>query len=117
MPQMKRAVVVALLLCAAVACVWDNKSSTRTGSNPTPTSPASPIASPTPRIQYVVDSQNILDQSARNSLENKLAAFKDREKIDFAVVIVGSSGNQSARDYSFDLARERNRHIHEGNDN
>ena len=112
---MIRAVIVALLLATAAACVWENKSNSLTVSNPTPT--PSPTASPTPQIRYVTDSEHVLDQSARNQLETTLAAFKDHKKIDFAVVIVGSSGNQSARDYSFDLARERNRHVHEGNEN
>lgn len=120
---MKRVAIVALLLTVVVAaaCVSRNKSGSQTVSesntaNPQQASPASTVAptpSPTakPQIGYVTDSANIMDQSSRHQLETTLAAFRQREKIDFAVVTVGSTGSQSVRDYSLALARDRKSNI------
>ena len=126
-PEMKRVAIVAMLAAVvAAACVWHNKSdsptvSENTGGNPqhanaaVPVS-ASPSPSPSPQLGYVADSAGIMDPSSRKQLETTLAALKQRDKIDFAVVTLESTGNQSARDYSLDLARDRNRHI-SGNEN
>ena len=122
---MKRAAIVAMLAAViAAACVWHNKSdsptvSQNTGGNPQHVNAAVPVASPSPspQIGYVADSAGVMDQSLRKQLETTLAALKQRDKIDFAVVTVESTSNQSARDYSLDLARERDRHIHSGNEN
>src|SRR5262245_25339129 len=105
---MKKLAIVAMLIAAVItaACAW-NKPGSLTTAKPTPT------ASPSPRLTYVTDSQNVFDPSARSQLEATLATFKEREKIDFSVLVVDSSGNQSAGDYSFALARERNRHVHD----
>jgi len=84
---MKKLAIVAMLMVAGItaACGW-NKSSSRTAAKPTPATSSSP------RITYVTDSQNVFDQSARNQLEATLATFKELEKIDFSVLVVGSSG-------------------------
>lgn len=92
---MKRVGILAMFIAAVVgaACVrHDNAGSS------TPT-------------KYVTDSANVIDQSSRNQLEATLTALKQRDKIDFAVVTVGSTGDQSARDYSLALARERSNQI------
>ena len=118
---MKRVAIVALLIAAVVAaaCGGRNKSGSQTVSenntaNPQQASVAgtvapnpSPTPNPNPHIGYVTDSANVLDQASRNLLESTLAAFKQRAKIDFAVVTVGSTGTKSVRDYSLELARER----------
>lgn len=93
--QMKRVGILAMFIAAVVAaaCVRHDNS----GSS-TPT-------------KYVTDSANVIDQSSRNQLEATLTALKQRDKIDFAVVTVGSTGDQSARDYSLALARERSNQI------
>ena len=130
-PDMKRVAIVAMLAAVvATACVWQNKSDSpaeNTGGNPQQakteaaaaavTASPSPSPSPSPQIGYVADSASVMDQSSRKQLETTLAALKQRDKIDFAVVTVASTGDRSARDYSLDLARERNHQIHSGNEN
>ncbi len=128
-PEMKRVAIVAMLAAVvAAACVWHNKSdsptvSENTGGNPQHANAAVPVSaspspspSPSPQLGYVADSASVMEQSSRKQLETTLAALKQRDKIDFAVVTLESTGNQSARDYSLDLARDRNRHI-SGNEN
>ncbi|HKG47198.1 MAG TPA: TPM domain-containing protein [Pyrinomonadaceae bacterium] len=70
---------------------------------------ASTVASTSERetIKYVDDGANVLDEPARRQLETTLAALKERKKIDFSVVTVGSTGEKSVRDYSLALAHER----------
>ena len=123
---MRRVAIVALLIAAVVAaaCVR-NKSGSQTApegnsANPQHASVASTVAaspSPSLRIGYVTDSANVMDQSSRNQLETTLAEFRQREKIDFSVVTVGSTGGQSARDYSLELARQRKSSMPEGHAN
>jgi uncharacterized membrane protein YgcG len=124
-PQMKRVAIVAMFIAAVVAAafVWDNKSGPLTVSQKTnartqqSNAVATTVASPSPQATtaYLTDSANVIDQSSRNQLEAALTALKQRDKIDFAVVTVGSTGNQSVRDYSLVLARERNSHIKDEN--
>lgn len=126
---MKRIAIVALLIAAVVAgaCVSRNKSGSQPVSesstvNPQQANAASTVApssipSPSVRIGYVTDSANVIDQSSRSQLETTLAAFKEREKIDFAVVTVESTGTRSVRDYSLDLARERKNNLRDRRDN
>lgn len=64
-------------------------------------------ASPVEVSGYVTDDAKVLDDSSRQQLETILAALKARKSIDFSVVTVKTTGNQSARDYSLTLARER----------
>ena len=115
--QMKRVGILALLMAAVVAaaCVLHDNPGSSTASENTSKqnlkdSVVATVASPTPPTApagYVTDSANVIDQSSRNRLEATLTALKQRDKIDFSVVTVGSTGNQSARDYSLVLARER----------
>ena len=118
-----RAAIVTLLIAAlvAAACGWRNKTPAQNvsgGGNTQQASTASTVAAnPSPQTEYVTDSANALDQPSKSHLESTLAAFKRREKIDFAVVTVGTTGNRSARDYSLDLARERKTNFPDGRDN
>ena len=120
---MRRTAIVSLLITTvlASACVWRNKSpnvSTGTGGTTQQASaPSTVAATPSPQIGHVTDSANVLDQSSRNELERTLEAFKRRKKIDFAVVIVGTTGDRSVFDYSLDLARERKASVPDGRDN
>jgi uncharacterized protein len=118
-----RAAIATLLIAAVVAaaCVGRNKSPSQNvsgGGNTQQASAASTVAAnPSPQIEYVTDSANVLDQPSKSQLESTLAAFKRREKIDFAVVTVGTTGNRSIRDYSLDLARKRKTNVPDGRDN
>lgn len=58
-------------------------------------------------VTYVTDNAKAIDDSSKQQLESKLAALKERKKIDFSIVLVASTGDKSARDYSLTLARER----------
>ena len=53
---------------------------------------------------YVTDYVNVLDQSAKDGLESKLKQLRSSGKIDFAVVLIETTGGQNIRDYSLDLA-------------
>lgn len=98
---MKRvAIVIALSIVSAVSC---NSESTRQFSAASTTASPSPAAA----ISYVNDTANVIDESSRQQLETTLTALKDRKKIDFSIVTVGTTGDQSARDYSLVLARDR----------
>lgn len=124
---MRRVGMIALLIAAAViagACGSHDKSGSPNVSQGTsnqtqqaktvPTTVASPI--PKAVSGLVTDSANVIDQSSRSQLEARLTKLKQRDKIDFAVVTVATTGNQSARDYSLVLARERKSQLeNEGN--
>ena len=64
---------------------------------------------------YITDEAKVIDEASRKELETTLAAFKARKHIDFAVVTVKTTGNQSAFDYSLALARERKANSIENN--
>jgi uncharacterized protein len=54
---------------------------------------------------FVSDFANILNEETEKRLEEKLAEFKNRAGIDFAVVTVNTTGDQSTFDYSLAVAR------------
>jgi uncharacterized protein len=55
---------------------------------------------------FVNDFAGLLDKAAHDELEKTLTKFKNSTGIEFAVVTVKSTGNQSAFDYSLALMRE-----------
>lgn len=121
---MKRVAVLAMFIAAivAAACVsHDNSGSSTTSENTSnqnrQATVATTVATPTPPALtgYVTDTANVIDKSSRNQLEATLTALKRRDKIDFAVVTVGSTGKQSARNYSLVLAHERTHQIKDEN--
>jgi len=119
---MKRLAIIAMLIAAVVAaaCGWRTKSTTSEnsgGKTQQASAVGSGAASPSTRTGYVTDSANVMDQTSRNGLESTLAALKQRKKIDFAVITVGSTGTKSASDLSLDLARERSSTVPDGRDN
>lgn len=117
---MKRLAIIAMLIAAVVAaaCGWRNKSTTSENSGgKTQQASAVSTGAASSRPGYVTDSANVMDQTSRNDLESTLAALKQRKKMDFAVITVGSTGTKSARDLSLDLARERSSNVPDGRDN
>jgi|SRR5215213_2559560 len=94
-----------ITLCIITAAVISCKTGQTHKASGFVTTTASPSAIET--TGYVTDEAKVIDESSRKQLETTLAAFKERTKIDFAVVTVKSTGDKSARDYSLALARER----------
>jgi uncharacterized protein len=70
-----------------------------------------PAASPTPQCSlpfsgnYVNDFAQVMTTDARDKLEQKLDDLKSRANIDFAVVTLETTNEQSIFDYSLALAR------------
>lgn len=116
---MKRLAIIAMLIAAVVAaaCGWRTKSTTSENSGGKTQQASAVGTSPSTRSGYVTDSASVMDQTSRNDLESTLAALKQRKKIDFAVITVGSTGTKSASDVSLDLARERSSTVPDGRDN
>jgi uncharacterized protein len=55
---------------------------------------------------FVNDFAGVLDQATKDRLEKTLTEFKESRGIEFAVVTVKTTGDQSAFDYSLALMRE-----------
>ena len=64
--------------------------------------PQSPLTAPD---GFVSDFANVLDEETEDRLERTLSEFKNRAKIDFAVVTVNTTGSKSIFDYSLAVAR------------
>jgi uncharacterized membrane protein YgcG len=102
---MKKAVII-LALSIVTAIVISCRSvgpTQQAGLAPSAATPSTTIKA----TGYVTDDAKVLDGSTQKQLETILAALKERKKIDFAVVIVSSTGDKSVRDQSLALARER----------
>jgi len=99
-------IATGILTVAVVSC---NRSTPGAGNTQQASAIATSVAtqSPVAAIGYVTDDAKVIDESLRKQLETRLAALKERKKIDFSVVIVRTTGDKSARDYSLALARER----------
>ena len=54
----------------------------------------------------VVDDAGVIDDATENSLNAKLEQFRTSVGPQIAVLVVGSTGNQSIEDYGIDVARE-----------
>ena len=98
--------VAIILALSVVSAAMVSCNSARTHQS---TTIASTTANPSPvaPIRYVNDTAKGIDEASKLQLERTLAALRERKKIDFSVVTVGSTGAQSAYDYSLMLARER----------
>ena len=66
-------------------------------------------------LDYITDDAKVIDESSRKQLETIFATLKAQKSIDFAVVTVKTTGEQSARDYSLALARQRKASSNENN--
>lgn len=71
-------------------------------SNTTSNTIKSPLPPPT---GYVNDYSNILDEATRQRLESTLSRLKERSEIEFAVVVIDTTGEQTIFDYSLAVAR------------
>ena len=58
------------------------------------------------RQGFVNDFAGIVDSSAKQRIESDLATFKQQVGIDFAIVIVKSTGGYSLEDHSMEIARQ-----------
>ena len=107
---MKRvAIIIALSIATGVSC---KRASTQQASGLVTTT-ASPAA--VKSVDYVTDDAKVIDEASKKQLEATLAAFKARKHIDFAVVTVETTGDQSAYDFSLFLARQRKDSLNENN--
>ena len=102
--MLKRTAII-IALSVVTATVISCKKSGPTQQAGFVTTTASPRSLKT--IDYITDEANVIDESSRKQLETTLAALKARKHIDFAVVTVKTTGEQSVRDLSLALARER----------
>src|SRR6185295_10467592 len=110
---MKRVVVIITLSIVAVVGLSCKRGPTQQQASALVPTTASPAALKS--IDYITDDAKVIDDASRKELETTLAAFKARKRIDFAVVTVKTTGNQSAFDYSLALARERKASSNEQN--
>lgn len=105
-----RIAILVLLTAATATLISCNRSQTHQASGL-----VSPSTSQSQASGYVTDHAKVIDESTRKQLETTLGALKERSKVDFSVVVVQSTGDKSARDYSLELARERNANSFEQN--
>ena len=99
---MKKAAILLILSIVTVISCRSVGPTQRAGVGPAVANPSA-----LPASGYVTDNAKVIDDATRKQLETTLAALKERKKIDFAVVTVSSTGDQSVRDQSLALARQR----------
>ena len=103
---MKRVgIIITLSIIVTVAGLSCKRGPTQQQASGLATTTASPAA--LKLVDYITDNAKVIDEASKKELETTLAAFEVRKHIDFAVVTVKTTGNQSAFDYSLALARER----------
>lgn len=108
---MKHSISKTLLLVATVLAVFvcHSESFAQNSKNKTPAKAAtSSITDNEVLIQkgFVNDFAEILDQPTKVKLEQILAKFKSEAKIDFVIVTVKTTGEETAFDYSLSLAND-----------
>jgi uncharacterized protein len=110
--MMPRSFIITLLLAGALVInavcnlpgVAEAKGDFAAGSNNHQTQ--ADVKSPLPAPKGLVnDYANVLDDETKGRLEKTLTEFKARARIDFAVVFVETTGEQSTFDYSLAVAR------------
>jgi len=110
MNPLKRLTVSALVsLCLAGCLISCKRISPRKPAEQS-TVPVSGSASPAPCSipfsgNFVNDTAGVLDEDAKNKLEQELDTLKSVGNIDFAVVTLKTTGEQPIADYSLALAR------------
>jgi uncharacterized protein len=92
----RKFVLSLLLLLACVLCTGVGIARADTAQSPLPP--------PTP-FRYVNDFANAIDAPTRDRMENILVNLKQRADIEFAIVTVKTTGEQSTYDYSLAVAR------------
>jgi uncharacterized protein len=105
------AVIVLLLFCVAWACKKDDSSGNTSTVPPSPTVTPSPAPSAAPgevpaRTGLVTDSIRILGDDEKSGIEALLAELRQKEKIDFAILIIGSTGKIDPKDYARKVRKE-----------
>jgi len=109
-PMKRVAIIIALSIVPGLSCKHSPPPQQASGLVTTTGSPTVLKA-----IDYITDDAKVIDEASRTELETTLAAFKARKRIDFAVVTVKTTGDQSAREYSLAVARERKANSTENN--
>lgn len=92
-PKRKLAVQIIFVL-ACVLCAGVGVSRADTAQSPLP-----------PPTGYVNDYANVIDTATKQRMENILVNLKQRANIEFAVVVVKTTGDQPIYDYSLAVAR------------
>lgn len=110
MNPLKRLTVSAVILVCLAGSLISCKRISPSKPAEQSTVPATGSASPAPcSIPFsgnlVNDEAGVLTDDSKNKLEQKLDALKNAGKIDFAVVTLKTTGEQSIADYSLALAR------------
>jgi uncharacterized membrane protein YgcG len=107
--------ILTLLFCIGWACKNDNVSnstptpSSTAGSSPVPAPSTAPTAAPgviPARGGAVTDAINLLGEDELRKLKILLSELRDREKVDFAVLIVGSTGKEDPRAFATRARKE-----------
>lgn len=103
--------IVMLLFCVAWACKGDGAGNTSTMASPSPTVTPTPAATPAPgeipaRTGLVTDAIRLLGEDEKSEIEALLAELRQKEKIDFAILIIGSTGDIDPKEYARKVRRE-----------
>src|SRR6185369_11515072 len=104
------AIIVTLSIVVGLSC---KRGPTQQQASGLVTTTASPAA--VKSLAYVTDDAKVIDEASRKQLEATLAAFKAQKHIDFAVVTVNTTDDQSTYDVSLYLARKRKDSLNENN--
>lgn len=103
--------IVILLFCAAWACKKGDSAGNTSTASPSPTVAPSPAPTAAPgevpaRTGPVTDAIGLLDADEKGEIEALLADLRQKEKVDFAILIVGSTGKTDPKEYARKVRRE-----------
>jgi uncharacterized membrane protein YgcG len=103
--------IVILFFCVAWACKKDGSSGNTFTAPPSPTVTASPSPTAAPgeipaRTGLVTDAMRLLGDDEKSEIEALLAELRQKEKIDFAILIIGSTDKIDPKDYARKVRRE-----------
>lgn len=98
------ALLLLVSLIATTSCSFNRTSGSQGGQTaPAAAAEQTPCSLPNPD-KFVSDHSNVLDENSERQLEAKLTRLRSSGKIDFAVVIVDTTGTTTVGDYSLALA-------------
>lgn len=103
--------IVILFFCAAWACKKGDSAGNTSTASPSPTVAPSPAPTAAPgevpdRSGAVTDGIHLLSEDELRKLKILLSELRDREKIDFAVLIVASTGKEDPKAFARKVRRE-----------
>jgi uncharacterized membrane protein YgcG len=103
--------IVILLFCVAWACKKDDNARNTSTASPSPTAAPSPAPTAAPgeipaRTGLVTDAMGLLDDDEKSEIEALLAELRQKEKVDFAILIVGSTGKIDPKEYARKVRKE-----------